>query len=277
MFSHTAFGLALGGGGVKGLAHIALLKKLDALRARPAAIAGTSMGAIIGALYASGLSGLEIEQRVCEHLFSREAGFKDVYRRRGKLVKWMKVFAFERARGGFLTADGLFEHLFSEIREHSFESLHIPFTAVATDFHRAEEVAMSSGPLLDAVCASMAVPGVFAPVIIGGRTLIDGGLLNNVPCEYVAGDGRKIVASDVICLTTAAQPKVAQVLSGALSIMLSRATKEKFQACPPDFCFRPNTDQIDAFDFHRIKEVLARGEIAIQQCEGEIEKTLTDE
>lgn len=270
----TKFGLALGGGGVKGLAHIALLKKLDQLEIKPHSISGTSMGAIIGALYAAGLSGEEIEERVKSHLFSSKDGLKKTYERRRHLVKWVKVFALEKSRGGLFTAEGLFDHLFTEIRELYFKDLNIPFTAVATNFHSGKEVALNSGPLLDSVRASMAVPGIFAPVTVNEQLLIDGGLVNNVPYEYVSSKNGLIVASDVISLSQTSEPKMTQVLTGALSIMLRSATEQKFALYPPDFIFRPNTDNIDAFDFHKIAKVLDRGDKEIAKVEKFIEKIL---
>ncbi len=270
-----AFTLALGGGGVKGLAHIALLKKLDAMGCKPSAIAGTSMGAILGALYASGISGEEIENRVREHLFTRGEGFKQTYRRRKHLVKWLKVFTLERSRGGILTADGLFQHLFSEIVDAQFDTLAIPFTAVAADFHSGEEVALNQGGVLAAVRASMAVPGVFAPVRLNDRLLVDGGAVNNVPCSHVYEAGRTLIASDVISLSTIEDPSTTQVLSGAFSIMLRAATRQHFFHAPPSFIFQPDTSRVDAFDFHKIVEVLARGEDAVDAVSAELEALLS--
>ena len=271
----TTFGLALGGGGVKGLAHIALLKKLDDMDCKPARIAGTSIGAILGALYAAGLSGRDIEARVRDHIFSRGAGLKHAYKKRRHLVKWVKVFAFERERGGIITADGLFEHLFTEIANLSFEELDIPFTAIAADFHNGQEVALNSGSLLDAVRASMAVPGVFAPVAIGDRLLVDGGVVNNVPCEHAAvGIKGPLIASDVISLSKTSNPKTTQVLSGALSIMLRQATELNYKRHPPDFIFRPDTRNIDAFDFHKIAKTLERGEESVTKNASELEALL---
>lgn len=284
------FGLALGGGGVKGLAHIALLKKLDQIGSKPSVIAGTSIGAIIGALYASGLSGLEIEERVREHLFSRKGGIKDAYRRRKHLLKWLKVFAFEKARGGLIAADGLFEHLFCELVEKDFSELNIPFVAIAADFHSGEEVVLNTGSVLTAVQASMAVPGVFAPVERDGRLLIDGGVVNNVPCKHVAltntsvVDGASvlnnkssiIIASDVISLSDVKRPKMAQVLSGAFSIMLRTSTEQHFALNPPDFIFRPGTGDIEPFDFHKISTILDCGERAMSnEVSQKLERLLT--
>lgn len=268
------FGLALGGGGVKGLAHIALLRKLDELRVKPRAIAGTSMGAIIGALYAAGISGEEIEARVREHIFSAKDGLKKAYQKRRQLVKWVKVFGYNKSRGGLITADGLFEHLFTEIIGLEFSDLKIPFTAVATDFRSGKEVSISKGRLLKAVQASMAVPGIFAPVELENTLLIDGGLVNNVPCDHVASEGRLIIASDVISLPKRSKPNSTQVLSGSLNIMLRNATEQKFSQFPPDFIFAPDTDKIDAFDFHRISRVLDRADEAMSTQSRDLEHLL---
>lgn len=258
------FGLALGGGGVKGLAHIALLKQLDKWGVKPEVIAGTSMGAILGALYAHGLSGEEIEQRVRMHIIGHDEGMKETFRKSKHLLKWARVFSWERGRGGLITADGLFEHLFSEIINLDFNELDIPFKAIATDYYTGQEVVLRSGELLPAVRASMAVPGIFAPVRMNTHLLIDGGVINNLPCDQVAGCGGLIIASDVISLPTFQAPSSLQVMSGALNIMIADRTRRLMEEFPPDFIFKPNTEGIDAFDFHRIADVLLQGESTLQ-------------
>lgn len=268
---HKPIGLALGGGGVKGLAHIALLKKLDDLNIKPVHIAGTSMGAILGALYAAGLSGLEIEERVRSHIISSKDGFKKAYAKRKQLVKWVKVFALEKSRGGLFTAEGLFEHLFTEILDLDFSDLKIPFSAIACDFHSGQEVVLSSGSVLNCVRASMAVPGVFAPVEINGKLLVDGGVINNVPCDRVTQEGRQVIASDVISLSQNQNPSSTQVMSGAMAIMLRAATGNKFSIAPPDFIFQPNTSEIDVFNFHKIRHILELGDKAIQEAAPKLE------
>ena len=256
-------GLVLGGGGVKGLAHIALLKKLDELNIRPSLIAGTSMGAIIGALYSTGLSGNEIEHRVKDHIVTKGEKGKQIYKKRRQLLKWAKVFSFNKSRGGLFKADGLFEYLFTEIVDKEFSELEIPFTAVATNFYTGEEVALKTGSLLPAVQASMAVPGIFSPIEIDDQFLIDGGTVNNLPCRHVINECDTLIASDVISLPRHENPRTKHVLSGALSIMLSHSTAQQIKKYPPDILFQPDTDGIDAFDFHKINHILERGENAV--------------
>lgn len=255
------FGLVLGGGGVKGLAHIALLKQLDAAGIRPSHIAGTSMGAIIGALYACGISGAEMEARIKAHILTPDQDkIKQLIAKRKHLAKWFKVFSINTSSGSLLDASGLFEFLFSEIGQNQFEDLAIPFAAVATDFYSGHAVVLDKGDLLQSVMASMAVPGVFPAVDINGRTLIDGGTVNNLPCDLIAPHCDKLIASDVICLPRQTSPKSKQMLTGALSIMLANQTRGQLKRFPPDVLFQPDTDEIDAFDLHKINLIFERAE-----------------
>ena len=119
-------GLALGGGGVRGLAHIPILEALDDFGIRPSIIAGTSMGAIIGALYASGMSGKEIRERISKHLIRKDDTWRDIIAKKGHLLKWVTAFSVEFPRGGFINTQGFFEYLFTEIKKRTFEELEIP-------------------------------------------------------------------------------------------------------------------------------------------------------
>jgi NTE family protein len=176
-------GLALGGGGVRGLAHISVLEVLDDLDYKPSIIAGTSMGAIIGALYASGMSGKDIRKLVKRHIISKDDKLRDVLDKRAHILEWTSAFAPGHARGGILKADKFYNHLFGEIGKTTFEELEIPLIVIATDYWTAEEVVFKTGELLPAVKASAAIPVVFAPVSIGERILVDGGVVNEVPYE----------------------------------------------------------------------------------------------
>lgn len=256
---YRSIGLALGGGGVRGLAHIALLKVLDEFKLSPSKIVGSSMGAILGALYASGLSGQAIEQRVRQHIIAPGQAFKDIFQQRKHLLKWAKIFSFSKHRGGVLAADGLFEHLFFELQDKEFKDLSLPFSAMATDYNTAEEVELDSGDLLSAILASMAIPGVFAPVKRGQQLLIDGGTVNNLPCDKLPNNDLRI-ASDVISLAPNPEPKASQVIADTLSIILTHNTRQRIKACPPDLLFKPDTRGIDVFDFLKIREALERGE-----------------
>jgi NTE family protein len=155
--------LALGGGGVKGNAHIGVMRVLEREGYKIRAIAGTSAGGLWGSLYAFGYTPDEIQRRVSE------AGRQELYSRSQEDgPSWLGVSGLRK----------LFEVALGDC---VFESLRIPFAVTAVDLNTAEHVVLSNGKVLDAVMATIAVPGVFPPVTIGGRTLVDGGVLDPVP------------------------------------------------------------------------------------------------
>ena len=171
-------GYALGGGGARGLSHVGVLKVLEEHGLFPDVIAGTSIGALVGALYASGLKAAEIEKAL--HLdLRRLASLADVTLSLSGLVRGKRVADLLRSVLGDLT----------------FSDLKTPFACMATDIISGEEITLQSGPVVRAVRASISVPGIFTPVKVGSRYLVDGGLVNMVPvgicrdmgAEYVVG------------------------------------------------------------------------------------------
>src|SRR4030042_641552 len=151
-------GLALGGGGAKGLSHIAFLQALDELGVRPAVIAGTSIGAVIAGFYAAGVSGSQLEQIV------KDMGFKDLY----KLVLDFSILS----NSAIYKGKGVEDFLSRAIPARPFAEAEIPLKVVATDFWNRKEVVFTSGSLITAIRASMAMPALFEPVLFNGRVLI---------------------------------------------------------------------------------------------------------
>lgn len=268
-------GLALGGGGVRGLAHLPLLRLLDELELPPSQIVGTSMGAIIGALYASGLSAAEIEDRIRRHIVLKDDQLKDILKKSKNLTRWTKVFSPNFRSGGLIKADGLFEVLFTELDGLEFKDLKIPFRALACDYLTGEEVILDKGPVLPAVQASMAVPGVFAPIEQGGRLLIDGGVVNNLGYELAASDADISIAIDVTNLPpneSSLIPSALEIAVGALDIMQLAALNKRLETSQPDILIRPEIDSVDMFDFHKMEYILDAGQKARTQLENELLK-----
>jgi NTE family protein len=178
-FSDRAkIGYALGGGGARGLSHIGVMKVLEEHGIYPDVIAGTSIGALVGALYASGLRAGDIERALRLDL-RRLAMLADVRLSLSGLVQGKRVASA----------------LESFLGDLHFEDLKIPFACLATDIVNGQEVVLRTGPVISAVRASISVPGLFTPVKVRGRYLVDGGLVNMVPvstcrdlgAEYVVG------------------------------------------------------------------------------------------
>ncbi len=187
-------GVALGGGGAKGLAHILMLETIDQQGVVPDAIAGCSIGAIIGALYASGMSGRDIHASI-EQFFVDSKSDNELFAL-PKSFRWLDFIDPALAGGGLLSSDDFIAYLGEIMPARDFSDLKIPFRVVTADLLTGEQVVLDSGPLLPAIQASMAVPGVFPPVTIHGHTLVDGGVVNPLPYDLVS-DNDVVIAIDV--------------------------------------------------------------------------------
>ncbi len=171
-------GLALGGGAARGLAHIGVLEVLEREGIHIDYLAGTSAGAMIGALYAAGISPAFLKEYVLD--------FDSAHRR--------KLVDLTLPKSGFLQGDKIIEEMKRVMGgEKTFDQLNIPFACVACDIIRGEEVIFNSGPVSRAVHASIAIPVVFNAVESDGRYLVDGGLLNQVPADVVRAMGAEFV------------------------------------------------------------------------------------
>jgi NTE family protein len=259
-------GLALGGGGVRGLAHISVLETLDDLGIKPSIISGTSMGAIIGALYASGMSGKEIREHISKILISKDNTWRDIVAKKSYLLKLVKAFSAKTLRGGFINTQGFFEYLFSEIRKRTFEKLKIPLLVIAADYWTAEEIVFERGELLPALQASMAVPGVFAPVSIAGKVLIDGSVVNLVPYDHLLERADFTIAVDVSKVRNPGKKEVPGTLEsvlGAFSIMQASALAEKMKTRKPDIYIQTEIQGIRMLDFGKTEDVFLQASPAI--------------
>jgi NTE family protein len=260
-------GLALGGGGVRGLAHVLVLEALEDLGWKPSIIAGTSMGSVVGALYASGMSGREIKERIKEHTISKSDTWRTLLDKKTELLKWVEIFAPEWGRGGLIKADRFLRYLFGDIRKTRFEELEIPLLVVAANFWEASEVVFEEGELLPAIKASIAVPGVFAPVAFGDRVLVDGGVVNLVPYDHIIDRCGLTIAVDVGRTRVPGKSEVPSVLEsilGTLDIMQTAALAQKMKHRKPDIYVRAEICDVGMLHFHKVEEVFNQAEPAIE-------------
>ncbi len=240
-------GLALGGGGAKGLSHIAFLKALDELGVRPAVIAGTSIGAVIGGLYAAGVSGAGIEELL------KTIGFMELY----KSVLDFSILS----NSAIFTGKMVEEFLARQMPYQTFEEVEIPLKVVATDFWNRREVVFESGSLITAIRASMALPAIFEPVLLNGKVLIDGGAVNPLPYDLIRRECEVLIAIDVSGEKTYAPespvPNMVESILSTFQIMQASIVEAKKRLSPPDIYVKPALTNIRVLDFYRYKEILA--------------------
>lgn len=272
-------GLVLSGGGARGLSHVGVLKVLEEARVPVDLIVGTSMGAIIGGLYASGMNAAELEREILA------VDWGDVFERREPrqlLSQRRKEEDFELSpvlqlgfrNGEFRLPTGAVSTRLLEmlLRRYTlptrhlatFDGLPTPFRAVATDMETGQPVVMDHGDLAAALRASMSVPGVFSPLEVEGRILGDGGLVNNLPVDVARRMGADVIIAVNIGTPLAGRETLGSLL-GITTQMVNILTEQNVQASiatltPNDLLLLPPLGKLTSGDFNRAPELVKIGE-----------------
>lgn len=278
-------GLALSGGGARGIAHIGVLQVLEELRVPVHCVTGTSMGAVVGGTYASGSTVAEMEKFVItanwDDVFRDKPPRKEVASAR-KVDDYRTLFApqFGVKDGGLALPKGIIagvsiEGFFRELTDRSvdvenFDKLPIPFRAVAGDIVTGEAVVLDHGSLAHAMRASMSVPGALAPVEIDGRLLVDGGIANNLPIDQA----RKLCADVVIAVNISTPPLKRKEITSALEVtaqlinFLGKATvdRELKTLSDRDILISPDLGDITAASFDRAADAIKVGDKAARKA-----------
>ena len=237
--------LVLGGGGARGAAHIGAIEALEAAGFEIASVAGTSMGALVGGMYAAGCLG-PFKEWICGLDRYKILGMIDL------------AFSAE----GLVKGDRVMKALRRMVPDVRIEELPVPFAAVAADLLTGREVVFDHGSLFDAIRSSISIPSVFRPVRLGGMILVDGGTVNPVPLDRVVRrSGDLLVAVDA-CAPFAGrhrQVNCYSMLSCSSEIMMQRITRLMRRLYEPDILIEIPSDRFGVFEFHRAGEICAVG------------------
>ena len=242
-------GIALGGGAARGYAHIGVLNAIDELNIPISYISGTSIGSFIGALYASGnLKKFENEVR------SRNSFMKDV------LFKLDPVFPKLSIMNGNEVIK-IFKEL-TDIR--TFEELNIPLTTVATDIVNNVKIESNKGDLINAIKASIAIPGVLTPTYVNDNLCVDGGLIDPVPLQSIIDMGSdRTIAVNLYGLQTSKKNdkkyNIVDIVDRSAKIILNNVTHLSFKNNEPNILIEPPIDQFYGWDFHKANELIDIG------------------
>ncbi|MBA3016829.1 MAG: patatin-like phospholipase family protein [Desulfobacteraceae bacterium] len=265
-------GIALGAGGARGLAHVLMLEALDELGLKPAYVSGSSIGAIAGVLYCSGMTGKELRELLNTLTVPERNSIKNVFN-----LKWLDFIMPQFDGAGLLKAENFINFLFGSISARTFEALDIPLFVVAANFWTREEIILKSGELVSALQASMSLPGIFAPVLMGDQVLIDGGAVNPVPFDILPGDCDLTIAIDVIGHRTAGpglMPSLRDAIFNTFQIMEKSITREKLRAARPDIYIAPDISDVRVLEFYKAEHVFRQAQPAKDQLKRELEKRL---
>ena len=279
-------GLVLSGGGAKGFAHVGVLKVLEQAGVKIDYIGGTSMGAVVGGLYASGYNAAQLDSIVRVTNFDNllidyvPRSSKSFYEKRNDEL-YALVLPFNKFKIGVpqSLSKGMFNYnMFNHLTLHArhvrdFNQLPIPFLCIATDIEIGKQVILDKGVLAQALIASSALPSVFSPVILDGKLLVDGGVNNNYPIEEI----RKLGADIIIGVDVQSGLRDKDQLQDATKILfqitnLQMIEKMNANSKNTDIYIKPDIKNIGAVSFEKAKEIILRGEEAAFTVYEDIEK-----
>ena len=268
-------GLALGGGGAKGISHVLVLEALEELEIKPSYVTGTSIGALIGAMYCAGMPTTEMREIFLEFSLKENESLKHIVTRK-HIFKWLDFIAPQFRGRGLIRVENLLSYLFESVHATRFSELEIPLQVVASDFWSRCQVILDKGALIPAIRASMSLPGLFEPVKIRNRILIDGGAVNPVPFDILPDDCDLTIAIDVIGERTVSMsiPSLSEAVFNTYQIMQKSIIREKLELMPPDIYFEPNLVDIRVLEFYRAGEIFKLAHKPKEQLKRKITRVL---
>jgi NTE family protein len=268
--------LALGGGGVRGLAHLPMLEVLDEMGIVPKVIAGTSIGAIVGAAYASGIPARHIKAHAQAVLSRRFDLIRQVFSARA--LPMQQIMSLIQLKSAVLRSDVLLGLVMPPKVARDFSELKIPLKIVTTDIHTYQAVVFEHGPLVPAVAASMALPAIFTPVAHHGRLLLDGGLVNPLPFDLIEGEADITIAIDVsgtaVTPGDSKMPTAVEALVVSSQILQHTIVREKLKFSQPDIYIDMPVSAFGVLDLHRFEEILKASEPAKDLLRRQLERVM---
>ncbi|WP_284777177.1 patatin-like phospholipase family protein [Agrobacterium sp. lyk4-40-TYG-31] len=264
------FALALGGGGARGICHINIVEALDELGIRPTAIAGSSIGSIIGAGMAAGMRGRDIRDYMLE-LMGKKGSVANRLWSLGPAAMRHTAFGF---RLGQFNLELILDALLPAALPKNFEELSIPLKVTATDYYDQSEVVVETGDLRQALAASSAIPALFMPIRMNGRIMIDGGIFNPVPYDHLLDKADIVIGVDVVGGPEGdgtTMPSRFESLFGASQLMMQSVISLKLRMHPPHIFLRPPVNRFRVLDFRKAHEVLAESEVSKDDLKRQIE------
>lgn len=262
-------GLALGGGGARGFAHVGVLKTLEKYKIPIDYISGTSIGALVGALYSAEPNAKKLEKEILQ-------------------TDWEQFFDYTFPQKGLIKGEKIESFLKKRLGDLRFDQLKIPLFITAFDIENKQEIIFNKGDVAKAVRASISIPGIFIPVENNGRILVDGGLTDLIPTEILKKEGADIIIAinvdsakerkspikeEAICVKGKKQiPGVIYTISKSLQVMGAEASTAELNSDKADFVVNLKLGDVSTLDFKKIKETIKKGEIASKKSIEELKK-----
>lgn len=272
-------GIAFGAGGARGIAHLLMIEALEELGVKPSIISGSSIGAVAGAFYAAGFNSRQMRE-ILDHLINPKSDSVFDFLLKSDLVKLFSMFDPQFIKSGFIKGDKFQKFLETHLKVKTFEEMKIPLKIVATDYWNKEEVIFEKGDIIDAIKSSYSLPGLFTPMKINKKVLIDGGVVNPLPYDLLFGKCDVTIAIDVTAMKSIIDDEIPPTFDSVFTTyqtMQNSIIKERLKFQKPDIYIKPQIYDVKVFDFIKANSILTQAKPAKEELKKKLSRILTKE
>jgi len=271
-------GIAFGAGGARGIAHLLMIEALEELGVKPSIISGSSIGSVVGAFYAAGFSSKEMKE-ILDQLINPKSDSVFDFLLKSDIVKLFTMFDPQFIKSGFIKGDKFQKYMETHLKVSKFEELKVPLKIVATDYWKKEEVVFDKGELIQPIKASYSLPGLFTPVKIKNKILIDGGAVNPLPFDLIRNHCDITIAIDVTAMKAQSDKDIPPTFDSIFTTyqtMQNSIIKERLKFLKPDIYIKPEIYDVRVFDFVKADSIFEQASPAKEELKKQLDKLLNN-
>jgi len=270
-------GITFGAGGARGISHLLMIEALEELGVKPSVISGSSFGAIVGAFYAAGFTSKEMRDILNQLINPKRDSVFD-FLLKSDIAKLLTMFDPQFIKSGFIKGDKFQKFMESKLKVSKFEELNVPLKIVATDYWKKEEVVFDSGELIESIKASYSLPGLFTPVKIKNKILIDGGAVNPLPFDLIKNYCDITIAIDVTAVKSQSENDIPPTFDSVFTTyqtMQNSIIRERLKFLKPDIYIRPEIYDVRVFDFLKADSIFKQAQPAKKELKKQLDRLLS--
>ena len=271
-------GITFGAGGARGISHLLRIEALEELGIKPSIISGSSFGAIVGAFYAAGFTSKEMRDILNQLINPKRDSVFD-FLLKSDIAKLLTMFDPQFIKSGFIKGEKFLRFMETNLKVSKFEELSVPLRIVATDYWKKEEVVFDKGELIEPIKASYSLPGLFTPVKIKNRVLIDGGAVNPLPFDLIRNYCDITIAIDVTAVVAQSETSIPPTFDSVFTTyqtMQNSIIRERLKFLKPDIYIKPEIYDVRVFDFVKADSIFKQAKPAKKELKKQLGKILSN-
>lgn len=274
--SSPTIGITFGAGGARGIAHLLMIEALDELGLKPSIISGSSIGSVVGAFYAAGFDSKQMLEILDQLIHPKSDSVFD-FLLKSDIVKLFTMFDPQFIKSGFIKGEKFQKFMETNLMVSRFEDLKVPLKVVATDYWKKEAVVFEQGDLIGPIKASYSLPGLFTPVKIKDKILIDGGAVNPLPFDLIKDNCDITIAIDVTAFKAQSESEIPPTFDSVFTTyqtMQNSIIKERLKFLKPDIYIRPEIYDVRVFDFIKADSIFKQAESAKEELKRQLDRLM---